>query len=118
MTWADRARRGIRGFGGTSRRCGGRQRRPKMRPPSGPARRTPSLVSHSHPVMARQGLDAHSAEAGLAEPVLALADGVVEAVRGLDEHVEAHEKPARVATAVVVDHRVEYDECPAGRQRL
>src|SRR3954468_11195761 len=55
-------------------------------------------------------------EAGLAHPLLAIGAGVVEAGRGLDQHVEAHEEALDIVAALVVDQALIDDEGAAGGQ--
>ncbi len=72
------------------------------------------LDGDDHGVGAYEVLDAGGVEAGFVHPGDAVGGGVVEAARGFDEHVEAHEEAHGVLGAVVVDDGLVGDKGSAG----
>src|SRR5215208_4194297 len=62
-----------------------------------------SLDRHDHALGANERLDPRLGKACVAHPSGAICCRVVEAFPGLDQHVQAHQKPKRILPSLVVN---------------
>jgi hypothetical protein len=75
------------------------------------------LDPNDHRVRPDQVLDVGLSEPDIRHPTPAVGARVVKAARGLDQHVEAHQKPEGVLAPLVVDDRLIDDQRAAVRER-
>lgn len=63
-------------------------------------------------------LQARFREAGIPHPAHAVCSGKVEALAGLDQHVQTHQQPEGIAPAIIVDDWVIHDQRATTGQRF
>src|ERR671932_1551129 len=87
----------VRGHGhGLTLGIASRDRLLRGHPPAADERAWRLLDAHDHRLGSGQRRHPGLAEPRVAHPGATLRPGVVEAARGFDEHVEAHEQPERI----------------------